>query len=105
MSGQKAASTEEHATQENYHLVIDALAEWYGDGKHQPSEESILEEIKCESDPIKVIATALDHYSHLSTFEGVARPIIKWLNVNANPHAIIVIEPDGAVLYSGEKSV
>jgi len=43
-----------------------------------------------------------DKYKSL---EEVARPLIKWINDNANPHAIIVIDGSSAVLYSGEKSV
>ena len=38
-------------------------------------------------------------------FEEAVKPLIKWLNDNANPHAVIVVEVDGAVLYSGERSV
>lgn len=39
------------------------------------------------------------------SFEVAVKPLIKWLNENANPHAIIVVEVDKAVLYSGERSV
>lgn len=39
------------------------------------------------------------------SFEEAVKPLIKWLNDNANPHAIIVVEVDSAVLYSGERSV
>lgn len=38
-------------------------------------------------------------------FEEAVKPLIKWLNDSANPHAVIVVEVDGAVLYSGERSV
>ncbi|HBC9520264.1 TPA: hypothetical protein KFM62_004019 [Escherichia coli] len=39
------------------------------------------------------------------SFEEAVKPLIKWLNDNANPHAVIVVEFGGAVLYSGEQSV
>ncbi|UGC97780.1 hypothetical protein PQD17_gp67 [Pantoea phage PdC23] len=40
-----------------------------------------------------------------NTFMQLCKPLIKWINDNANPHAIIVIDGTSAVLYSGEKSV
>ncbi|HFV9306331.1 TPA: hypothetical protein ACIAI9_003937 [Citrobacter freundii] len=39
------------------------------------------------------------------SFENAVKPLIKWLSENANPHAVIVVEVGGAVLYSGEQSV
>ncbi|KLV66272.1 hypothetical protein [Citrobacter sp. MGH106] len=39
------------------------------------------------------------------SFEEAVKPLIKWLNDNANPQAVIVVEVVGAVLYSGEQSV
>lgn len=39
------------------------------------------------------------------SFEEAVKPLIKWMNDNANPHAIIVVEVDSAVLYSGERAV
>jgi len=39
------------------------------------------------------------------SFETACKTVIKWINDNANPHAIIVIDGSSAVLYSGEKSV
>ena len=38
-------------------------------------------------------------------FDKLAKPLIAWLNENATPHSIIVIEPDGAVVYSGELAI
>ncbi|MDU4150325.1 MAG: hypothetical protein E7H83_01890 [Enterobacteriaceae bacterium] len=35
-------------------------------------------------------------------FENVTKPVIQWLNENTNPHAIIVIDPTGATLHTGE---
>lgn len=35
-------------------------------------------------------------------FENVTKPVIQWLNENSNPHAIIVIDPTGATLHTGE---
>lgn len=39
------------------------------------------------------------------TFEDAVKPLIKWLSENANPHAVIVVEVDSAVLYAGVQSV
>ena len=36
------------------------------------------------------------------SFEAVTKPVIKWLNENSHPHAIIVIDPTGATLHTGE---
>lgn len=41
----------------------------------------------------------------MPTFEEVVKPVIEWLSENSNPHAIVVVENTGAVLYSGEQSV
>lgn len=35
-------------------------------------------------------------------FERLARPLIKWLNDNANPHAHIVVTPTSAEVSIGE---
>lgn len=37
-------------------------------------------------------------------FEEAARPLIKWLAENVNPHSTVVVDCTGAVLYSAEKS-
>lgn len=41
-------------------------------------------------------------------YEGLgeaAKPLIKWLNENANPHSIIVVDRNSGTLYSGEALV
>ena len=38
----------------------------------------------------------------LKEFEDLSRPLIKWLNDNSAPHAVIIIEVDSARLLSGE---
>jgi hypothetical protein len=35
-------------------------------------------------------------------FQELSKPLIKWLNDNTDPHAVIIIEPDMARLFSGE---
>lgn len=40
-----------------------------------------------------------------SSFDDVVKPLIKWLNDNANPHSVVVVAVDGAVLYTGERSI
>ncbi|WP_391487118.1 hypothetical protein [Leclercia tamurae] len=39
------------------------------------------------------------------SFESAAKTLIEWLNSNANPHAVVIVEVDKAVLYSGERSI
>jgi hypothetical protein len=34
-------------------------------------------------------------------FEAVSKPVIKWLCDNIHPHAIAIIECDGAQLFEG----
>ena len=40
----------------------------------------------------------------IEDFEKLAKPLVKWLNENGNPHSIIVIECDSARVYDGECS-
>lgn len=35
-------------------------------------------------------------------FQELAKPLIKWINDNTNPHAVIIIECDSARLLYGE---
>jgi len=35
-------------------------------------------------------------------FQELAKPLIKWLNNNANPHAVVIIECDSARFLYGE---
>lgn len=42
--------------------------------------------------------------AHKLTFEEAAKPLIKWLVENVNPHSTAVVDCTGAVLYSAEKS-
>jgi hypothetical protein len=37
-------------------------------------------------------------------FKEAAKPLIKWLNDNVNPHAYVLVEPTGAQLSSVELS-
>jgi len=37
-----------------------------------------------------------------SAFENAAKPLIKWLNDNANPHASVVVDAGSATLFTGE---
>lgn len=38
-------------------------------------------------------------------FEQLAKPLVKWLNENGNPHSMIVVECDSAKVYGGECGV
>lgn len=40
-----------------------------------------------------------------SSFEDVVKPVIKWLNDNANPHASIIVDCTSAELLTGEIGV
>lgn len=36
------------------------------------------------------------------SFEEAAKPLIKWLNENANPHSKVIVDSTSAELVSGE---
>ncbi|QHP80659.1 hypothetical protein EO763_12355 [Pectobacterium odoriferum] len=36
------------------------------------------------------------------TFEEAAKPLIKWLNENANPHAYVIVDVTTATLLAAE---
>lgn len=36
------------------------------------------------------------------TFEEASKSLIKWLNENANPHAIVTVDVTSATLFTGE---
>ena len=38
-------------------------------------------------------------------FQKLAKPLIEWLNNNANPHTMIVIDCDSAQVLIGEASI
>ena len=40
--------------------------------------------------------------ARLAEFEAIARPLIKWLNENHNPHTSIIITTDSAEVLGGE---
>lgn len=40
-----------------------------------------------------------------SSFEDVVKPVIKWLNENANPHASAIADATSATLFTGETRV
>ncbi|HBR0759494.1 TPA: hypothetical protein L9H86_004718 [Klebsiella quasipneumoniae] len=40
-----------------------------------------------------------------SPFEDVVKPVIKWLNENANPHASAIVDATSATLFTGETRV
>lgn len=40
-----------------------------------------------------------------SPFEDVVKPVIKWLNENANPHASAIVDATSATLFTGETGV
>lgn len=71
-------------------------------GRNWDEVQSLCQAISLGKVPGLSFTYARDPYKDM---ESVVRPVINWLNDNANPHAIIVIDGTSAVLYSGEKSV
>ncbi|HBW8709210.1 TPA: hypothetical protein MFM99_002347 [Klebsiella pneumoniae] len=43
--------------------------------------------------------------ARISSFEDVVKPVIKWLNENANPHTSVIIDATSAHLLTGEISI
>lgn len=56
------------------------------------------EEAKADSD------AANGRYNY-DTFKAAAKPLIQWLNENANPHASVIVDCTSAVLFTGEIAV
>ena len=52
-----------------------------------------------------VVSNGIANQGPASSFESLARPLIKWINDNGHPHQTIIIDATSAVLYSGEKSI
>ncbi len=52
----------------------------------------------------EIVAAAEAINAGRETFEQAVEPAIKWLNDNANPHAVIIVEPTVAVLYTGDRT-
>lgn len=40
-----------------------------------------------------------------ASFEAAAKPLIQWLNENANPHASVIVDCTSAELLTGEIAV
>lgn len=38
-------------------------------------------------------------------FRKACEPLVKWLNENCHPHVKVIVEPTGAELVEGQKSV
>lgn len=90
--------------------------QWYnmGGGMHETFEQKVcFEEVKQANlnalknvDPQKEKAAAdtdeaQSRYDY-NSFKSASKPLVKWLNENANPHATVIVEVDGATLYSAE---
>lgn len=61
-----------------------------------------LHEAYAPKDDAKAELSAAKGRYNYDTFKAAAKPLIQWLNENANPHASITVEVDGATLYTGE---
>lgn len=55
------------------------------------------DEAKADSDA----AAAKGRYNY-DTFKAAAKPLIQWLNENANPHASVIVDCTSAELLTGE---
>lgn len=87
-----------------YEEIMNALAIYFGDGGGiNPSEESIKEIIGQEHDPISTIATALGTYRGMN-FDAAAKPLIRWLSENVNPHHSVIVTPVSAELVATEQT-
>lgn len=90
--------------------------QWYdmGGGMYETFEQKVcFEEVKQATlnalknvDPQKEKAAAdtdeaKSRYDY-NSFKSASKPLVKWLNENANPHAMVIVEVDGATLYSAE---
>lgn len=85
--------------------LMAALAVWYGDDVHQPSEAQIWENLAAEDNALDTIAQALEFYRpehDRAAFLAVVEPVIKYLAENHHPHASIVINSTTAELVYGE---
>lgn len=54
---------------------------------------------------MKEKAVSLKASYNQKTFEEAAKPLIQWLNENANPHASVIADCTSAVLFTGEIAV
>jgi alkaline phosphatase len=61
--------------------------------------------VKCNDGGELIINLRGDEMNDYPDFDEVMKPVIEWINNNSNPHAVIVIDSNSAVLYSGEKSI
>lgn len=90
--------------------------QWYsmGGGMHETFEQKVcfeevkqatLKALKNVDLPKEKAATDTDEaksrYDY-NSFKSASRPLVKWLNENANPHASVIVEVGGATLYSAE---
>ena len=55
-------------------------------------------------DEAKADSDAANGRYNYDTFKAAAKPLIQWLNENANPHASVIVDCTQAVLLTGEIS-
>lgn len=53
-------------------------------------------------DEAKADSDAANGRYNYDTFKAAAKPLIQWLNENANPHASVIVDCTGAELLTGE---
>lgn len=101
----------EGATEFHRHGTRENVAYFYGAGGGQFGDAVILpDSVTFHGDGDGQTITKEQYnwwvsaYNHFS-FDDGCRMLMKWINTNANPHSVIIIDATSAVLYSGEKSI
>ncbi|HGA2240435.1 TPA: hypothetical protein ACIRVD_002056 [Enterobacter roggenkampii] len=70
----------------------------------------IVDSIVCtpvyeDEEEAKADSVAVKGRYNYDTFKAASKPLIQWLNENANPHASVIVDCTSAVLYAGEIAV
>lgn len=88
---------------ENRNLAAGIMQEYFPNGGRDWDQIlSLFDAISAGKIP-GVRAQAMQSKS--SSFEEVVKPVIKWLNENANPHASVIVDETNATLFTGEIGV
>lgn len=64
-----------------------------------------IHETYAEKDGAKADSQATKGRYNYYTFKAASKPLIQWLNENANPHASVIVDCTSAVLFTGEIAV
>lgn len=64
-----------------------------------------IHETYAPKDEVKADSQAAKGRYNYDTFKAASKPLIQWLNENANPHASVIVDCASAVLFTGEIAV